>query len=333
VRFLIGLVPVLGMAMAWDVARGRRPGFLEQSLLSYSVLAPQLDHLWQRLAGYLDLLRYASGSPLLNWVLVAGLPLLMAVAVLHLKLTPASAPAASCSIDVQPAGNGRQAAWADLVLVGFGALFMIGHALFAFQVWDRYLLGLIPLSALLLARILTLPWRFGHLAARGAAHRTHDANPQPGRAAVRRGAHCGGVVGLMVLVLATTAGPLQDAAASRLPVGGDHGAYDGIEQVVDYFRAVPADTTFYQRWLGAHWRFYLWGSPYDFRAWTSPDDLAAQAAARPGARRFTVFPSWHSATEARLHLEDHGLTMREAYRTLRRDGSVSFIVYRIEEIQ
>ena len=45
-----------------------------------------------------------------------------------------------------------------------------------------------------------------------------------------------------VALLSATLGPLQDAAASRFPVGGDHGAHDGIEQVVDYFKAVPADT-------------------------------------------------------------------------------------------
>jgi hypothetical protein len=80
-----------------------------------------------------------------------------------------------------------------------------------------------------------------------------------------------------------------------------------------------------------HWRFYLWGSPYDFRAWTSPTDLAEQAAERQGARRYVVFPSWRSATEARLALVDAGLIMREVHRSFRDDGSVSFTVYRIQE--
>jgi hypothetical protein len=134
-------------------------------------------------------------------------------------------------------------------------------------------------------------------------------------------------------LLSGTLAPIQDAAASRFPIGGDHGAYDGIDQLVAYFKTVPENTTFYHRWLGAHWRFYLWGSPYDFRMWTSPDDLAAQASARPGARRYIVFPSWRSSTEARLALRHRGLVLREVFRTLRRDGSVSFIVYRIEEAE
>jgi hypothetical protein len=133
-------------------------------------------------------------------------------------------------------------------------------------------------------------------------------------------------------ILTFTLRPIQDAAASRLPIGGDHGAYQGIEQVVAYLRTVPANTTLYHRWLGWHWRFYLWGSPYDFRAWTSPADLAAQAAARPGAQRYIVFPSWVSSSEARLALAGAGLALREVQRAFRDDGSVSFVVYRIEEV-
>jgi hypothetical protein len=135
------------------------------------------------------------------------------------------------------------------------------------------------------------------------------------------------VLGMMVFALR----PLRDAAASRFPVGGDHGAYAGIEQIVNYLQAVPDDTTLYHRWLGWHWRFYLWGSPYDFSAWTAPQDLASQAADRPGARRYIVFPSWHSSTEARLALADAGLAMREVQRAFRDDGSISFVIYRIEE--
>jgi hypothetical protein len=133
-------------------------------------------------------------------------------------------------------------------------------------------------------------------------------------------------------MLTFTIRPIRDAAASRFSVGGDHGAYQGIEQVIYYLRAVPADTTLYHRWLGWHWRFYLWGSPLDYPAWTSPADLAAQAVARPGARRYIVFPSWRSATGARLVLADAGLAMREEARAFRDDGTLSFVVYRIEEV-
>jgi hypothetical protein len=145
------------------------------------------------------------------------------------------------------------------MILAFICFFLIGHALVSFVVWDRYLLGLVPWLALLLARVLTLPGRL-----------LKDA---PGSNLLSR---------LFVLCMVSlTLSPMRDAAASRFPVGGDHGAYQGIGQVVSYLQAVPADTTLYHRWLGWHWRFYLWDSPYDLRAWTSPGDLASQAAARP----------------------------------------------------
>jgi hypothetical protein len=251
----------------------------------------------------MGMLRYATGSPVLNGVMLVGLALLLVVDIfLWLGLPKAF----SARLDhLRYAVEAR----VDLMILAFVFLFLVGHALVAFVVWDRYLLGLVPWLALLLARVLTLPRRL--------------LKDSPGSNLLSL---------LFVLcMVAFTLSPVRDAAASRFPVGGDHGAYQGIEQVVNYLRAVPADTTLYHRWLGWHWRFYLWDSPYDLRVWTSPSDLAAQAAARPGARRYVVFPSWHSSTEARLALSQSGLVMREVQRAFRDDGSLSFIVYRIEE--
>ncbi len=338
-RFVVGVMLMLGVILTWDLARGRQPGFLEQSLLSYSTLSLRPEMAWQRLSGFLDLLRYSTGSSVLNWLLVGGLPLLLVFDCVGLFGTGRARRPDLLAAD-RPTGRrptwlgdaamaGRTAVAADFILVGFTALFLIGHSLASFQVWDRYLLGLIPLLTLLLARVLALPRRLWCAlrplpALESEPERLADRMDTPWQPRLL-------AVLAALVVLSTTLYPIRDAAGSRLPIGGDHGAYDGIEQVVDYFKAVPADTTLYHRWLGSHWRFYLWGSPYDLRAWTSPADLAAQAAARSGARRYVVFPSWHSSTEARLALEQSGQELREVYRTLRRDGSVSFLVYRIEE--
>jgi 4-amino-4-deoxy-L-arabinose transferase-like glycosyltransferase len=321
--FAVGMGFIFAITITWDLSRGRQPGFLEQSLLSYSTLSLEVGAIWQRLTGFFALLKYGTGSPLLNGILAGGLPLLL-VADAYALFAPSP-----CRNRGLPQAEEREklAARADVVIISFAAAYLLGHSAISFQVWDRYLLGLIPLLALLLARVLTLPWRVW----RGLTPFWNW----------RQGLKFGicdlsfaisFLYGLaMLVVLSSTLGPLRDAAASRFPVGGDHGAFDGIEQVVNYFKGVPADTTLYHRWLGPHWRFYLWGSPYDFRAWTSADDLAAQAAARPGASRYIVFPSWRSSTEARLALQRVGLILHEVQRALRDDGSVSFIVYRIEE--
>jgi hypothetical protein len=301
--FGIAFTAMLGLAMAWDIARARQPGFMAQSLISYGGLSLSPGSAWEHWLAFADLLRYGTGSRVLNVVLLSGVPLLLVADGLMWLGHPKIGSSRMSALEL------RGQAGSDVILVVFITLFLIGHSLVAFEVWDRYLLGLIPLLALLLARVLTLPWRL-------------LSNVPFGR-----------FLGILfaLTMLSFTVRPMRDAAASRFPVGGDHGAYQGIEQVANYFQTVPAQATLYHRWLGWHWRFYLWGSHYDFCVWTSPADLAAQAAARPGARRYIVFPSWHSSTEARLALADAGLELREVGRAYRDDGSFSFIIYRIEE--
>ena len=124
-----------------------------------------------------------------------------------------------------------RAARVDLVVFVFCAVFLAAHALVSFQVWDRYLLGLVPWLAFILARVLRIAWRL----------LLSVISPQTTRFKLAR--TMAGVIAT-ALLLTLLAGPVQDAASSRLPVGGDHGAYEGIDQVVAFLRTVPADTTF-----------------------------------------------------------------------------------------
>lgn len=317
-RLTLGLLVILCLALVWDVCRNRQPGFIEQSLISYGNLDLSPLTIWKRLSGFLGLLRYATGSPVLNYVLVVGLPVLAAVD--GRRLLSAGRRKGDHAPDT------TLPARVDLLILAFVAVLLVLHALLPFQVWDRYLLGVVPWLVLLLTRVLSLPWRLfqalpvwqGRWRKGALAHAT---------------LRLGYLLAILILVVTLTWRPVQDAAASRFPIGGDHGAYQGIEQVIAFFRNVPADTTLYHRWLGGHWRFYLWNSPYDMRAWRSPTDLAAQAAARPNARRYVVFPSWQSSTEARLALAEVGLTLEEVHRAFREDGSLSFTVYSIEEVK
>jgi hypothetical protein len=124
--------------------------------------------------------------------------------------------------------------------------------------------------------------------------------------------------------------PAQDAANSRFPIGGDQGAYQGIETVADYFRGnVGAGATLYQRWLGWHLAFYMFNYPYDFQWYDSPQQLADHAAQVTGLR-YLVVPSWKSVTEEKVALAEKGQSLHAVYQTYRRDGSVSFTVYRIQ---
>jgi hypothetical protein len=176
-------------------------------------------------------------------------------------------------------------------------------------------LALIPILALLLARILWLPW---------SIFKDFWLEKRPDLRPISRFVV---VLALGLLLALTLSRPIQDAANARYPLGSNSNALQGIEQIVAYLQGyVGANHTLYHHWLGTHWRFYLWDYPYDLQYWESPQDLAARA--RPGY--LIAFPSWTSDTEARLALAEAGLELKELTRAYSTAGSPSIILYKIE---
>ncbi len=134
-RFIAALAAVAGAAFWWDAARVQRPGFWTQGLVSYGSLTLAKPEVWSERAR--DWLRLASDfwvSPSFNGLLLAALA---AWAVVSLRRGKGLRP--------------RSLAL-DLVLLAFAICFLLLHWLATFQVWDRYLLGLVPIVALLGAR-------------------------------------------------------------------------------------------------------------------------------------------------------------------------------------
>lgn len=296
----------VSLTLLWDAARSQRPGFLVQSAVSYGGLRLSLASFGARFGEFVDLLRYAAPTPWLQAIFLVGLPLLLLAGISKMPT--------------------RQAI-ADWLLAGFCFLFLLGHAAFSFEAWDRYLLGLIPLLALLLARVLIWPWRLG------IGDWVLDSGD-------RRLLHLQSLISniqslmFVVLLALAFARPVQDAVASRYPIGGDHGAYQGVDEAAAYLRRhAGASVTLYHRWLGAHWQFYLWDYPYDFRNWQTEAELAALASERREAVQYVAFPAWRSETTARLALADAGLALREVFRAYRPDGAPALLLYRIEPVR
>ena len=198
-----------------------------------------------------------------------------------------------------------------LLFAGFILFYLALHVMFSFQAWDRYLLPLAPLAAMLSARGALLLWD----AARG------------GRAAWRWG-----WAALLALVIATGA---VRAATARIPVGGDHGAYAGLDQVARYLEEnVPRHRgVIYQRWLGWQWDWYLWGRR-DRVYWADEAMLVADLASDPhGYARFVVFPAWHLEEKPALEaaLAPLGLHLEERLRVSdEKTGELRFVVYELE---
>ncbi|HIP96415.1 MAG TPA: DUF2029 domain-containing protein [Anaerolineae bacterium] len=284
--FAAGFALPMAVVTLWDAQRWHvQPSYFEKGLTSYGglMLAPFAE--WgKRFGEWLGWLRYITASPVLNLVLLVGTLLLLWTSRREVRTSPA--------------------ARFDFVLAGFVALYLLAHWLLTFNVWDRYLLGLVPLLAMLLGRVV---WGVGRV-----------GNPAHGAIAVA----------LVVILLAH---PAWQAAHSGYPVGGDHWAYDGIDAVADYLWAeMPPGAALYHRYLGWHYLFYLFDAPVDLRWYSSPSRLAEDAQQRSDVPRYVVLPGWEPRLPVQAALRRVGLTLRPLFRTVRTDDTVSFTVYRIE---
>jgi len=302
--FLLTLVPVFG----WDtvrVAQGAE-SFWSLGITGYGGLRliwPQ--ELWARLRDWAEIGRYMFVSPVVNGALLVGLLMLTWRATRKYRYT--------------------RVGLTDLFLVTFVMIYFLLHWLWAFPVWDRYLLPLVPVLAILLGRTATLlPPLLRPIATRASpldiGHWSLDIG------------HFSFVICHLSLVISLLL-PALTAAQSRYPVGGDHGAYDGIDQVAAFLRAQPEGAVVYQHWLGWHYADYLFDAPVYLAYWPTPAWLAQDVRAF-GARgpRYITFPSWESPSRVERALAGVGYALAPALTTVRRDGTRSFTVYSIQPL-
>lgn len=293
-RMGLGFALVAAAVVGWDAARVQRPGFWQQSVIAYGGLAPAATaSLAERGADWLRVVDMFWASPWINGMAGAALAVWMILAVLRQAPRPTR-------VDVT----------LGLFCLGYLAL----HWLLSFQVWDRYLLPLVPLAALLVARGLV---EFARPLART------EGEDQRGVTRARVAA-----AGLVFVV--GLAGPLVQATGNGLPVGGDHGAYDGIDELAAAIRAeAPAGAVLYHHWLGYHYRFYLHGAPLRLHWYPDVEDLVHDATVYRREPRYIAFPSFRDGSAAADALQAAGMELLPAYETRRRDGSASFRLYRL----
>jgi len=305
---------VVGLAIGWNMARMAQGAgsFWRAGVTAYGSLRliwPQ--ELWTRVEDWIELARYLFVSPAVNGILLAGVPGLVWRATRHQRHA--------------------QGTLTDLLLGSFALIYFLLHWLWAFPVWDRYLLPLVPVLAILLGRILALLASHLQLIATYVVSVIRHSSFVIRRSSQAIGhwslviAHCS-----LVVFLAT---PAWNAAHSRYPVGGDHGAYDGIDEVAAFLRSQPEGTVVYQHWLGWHYAHHLFDAPLYLAYWPSPAWLAqdVQAFGARGARYIT-FPSWESRARVEQALHGAGYALTPAFSTTRRDGTRSFIVYQIKPL-
>jgi 4-amino-4-deoxy-L-arabinose transferase-like glycosyltransferase len=326
---LLGFALIFGPLMYWDSLRwAKRPSFWDRSMATYGPLGLAPLAAWPtRAAEWGSLLAYFYGRPIISAAvfLLAALgatspfPVREGVGVLG---TPGVRFRLSAREGVgvlgTPGVKFRLSPWQFLLLyvAGFIAL----HWLISFQAWDRYLLPLVPLV--------------GILAARGVA----DFVPSvlrmlPG--AVRPPWRASWSKFCALILAVALGGSAWLGIDARLPVGSDHGAYDGLDHVISTVTARPADSVIYYQSLGWFFDFYLFDAPQTRRWWGTPwklaDDAGTTARRQPGREQWLVLTGWEDAPadDARLALAARGLTLVPQAVIRRADGTRSFLLYRI----
>jgi len=284
-RLLFGFAPVYTLITGWDSLRWRVwPSFWERSWIAYGGLRLTAPGEWgERAYAWARLLIELAGS---LWLAGAWL---FAVALL-LRAIWASRHRLS------------QAAWADLTIIGYSLGFLLVHWLVSINPWDRYLLPLAPLAALLMARgfLLSTAWL-----------------PDLARRPV--------LAGLSLVLLGALSRPTAAAALSHLPIGGDHGAYVGLERAAAWARgALPADAALYHTDLGWHLAYYWFDGGLEPRWYADASALAADAA-RQERPAYVIFSPRDSPPEVARALAARGMSLALRY-SLTVDGREAFAV-------
>lgn len=293
-RWLNGFALVAVLVLWWDSLRWQwMPSYWDRSAQTYGGVALALDaDLAQRLLQWGELLGYAFG-----WPLLLALGALVAGAV----------------ISRRPRGRASRArpGWFDTLLLAFTGVYLLVHLGTNLAPWDRYLLPVVPLLALLLARGAAWAWEL-----------LFDSAPDVGRGRWGRSAAV-----VAVLVGSLYAGAV--AGFARLPLG-DGGIYDGVAAVAAHVRmAEPPGAVLYHHWLGWHYGFYLYGAPVELRWWQSPVDLASLAVSSAGQRQLIAFPAGRQQAGVRAALGEAGLALTPLMASTDAQGGPSVLLYSI----
>ncbi len=290
----LGFALPYGLVVAWDSARWAiRPGYWTQSTMSYGGLAwaPVIE--WgERLMEWLSWARYLTGSPVLNVLLLLGV--------------------AGLLLHGWRRHRGAQETTLDQALVTYGLGYLLFHTVLRFSVWDRYLLPLVPVVALLGARVV----------AQGERGLTQIAGRGDRAGRFLRGVRSACV--LIIVLSAAIAG--SKGALNGYPVGGEHWAYQGLDEVAAYLKQnAPEDAVLYHHWLLWHYTYYLHDADLELRWWESGEHLRREALRTPDREQYIVLPDWRT-----MEPEASGVRLQPIYEARRQDGSVSLQLCRIE---
>lgn len=238
-RWLVGFLPVSALLFLWDSLRVGNSTLWSTQISNYGgIRLSRSWELWPRARDWLALWRMGIGG--VAWIGGLLLLLLLIAGILLWR-------------------NQTESALTPQLLLLFVLSYAGLHWLLAIPVWDRYLLPLLPLLAIVTGCQL-------------AAARYPRV-----------------VVGLVVLLLLPGA---WGARNGRFPIGGQPNADQGATLVAAALSDAPYGTVLYDHWYSWQWRYHLFNEKVYASWFNHPADLAQELAVFgvDGNRHYLVLP-------------------------------------------
>jgi len=195
----------------------------------------------------------------------------------------------------------------DTVLIFYLLGYVLLHWLLAVPVWDRYLLPVLPVLAVLLGRILERleirDWRFA-----------------PNLQSLISNLKLLLLVGLLSI-------PAWNAANGRYPIGGQPTADKGAADVTDYLADAPYGTVLYDHWYSWQWRYHFFDKGVYVNWVPYPAALAEDLATfgHNGQPRYLALPADDTALPFQRAVQQSGFHLTPTA------ASGTIVLYKIDD--
>lgn len=263
-HWLMGLFPVLLLLWLWDIARTDTFSLWSAQINNYGGLRLIWSwELWPRLDDWWQLWQQAWGTAVVAagfWVVALLSLIRYPLSVIRKRKTDYRLPITENRL---PITDHRSS---DTLLILFTITYLALHWLLAVPIWDRYLLPLLPLTVVLLAR----GWRRLEIGYSGLLVPWHGFQSL--------------LSSLLLLLL------LIPAFKAR---SGQPTADNGTAQIATWLADAPYGTVLYDHWYSWHWRYHFFDKRVFVNWFPYPAALAEDLAVfgHDGHPRYLVLPA------------------------------------------
>lgn len=285
-QWIRSVVFILILITLWDIS-GKPIGIWkagEENYLPKRLIA--FDELWPRLKGWGAWIGYL----LPHWlILIAGA--VCAVVASGRTRYSASLQGKSVGTAYMPSARSIKSV---LALSGFCLIYLLIHGLIPFSIYDRYLLMLVPLVAIICA------WGIAALFPKRTT------------------------IGIGLLILLVSLSPAWRAGQGKTPIVSDRGVHTGIDHLAEVINHEYGGEVFYDHWLDWELRYYLTADPQVIVVWFPTPELLIEFARKEGVTRYFVAPQDKAALWI-APIEQQGFHIEKVYD----DGR--FMIYRLSQ--